>query len=367
MPAVAHVVTSLGIGGQERVIVDLAARQRRQGMTVHAVTLSPLQAGMLDGELRARAVAVWQVAKRPGFDPGLAARLQVLFRRLGLSLVHTHNPMPLVYAAAAGKLAGARVVHTMHGEQRDGLRRQLLRRLGTCFVDRFVAVSQATADMARRRHECPASKLRVIRNGSDLSRFGRDERARTEVRAGLGIAADAVVIGTIGRLVPEKHQTLLLEACAPLLSPRVQLLVVGEGPARPELEARVRALPCPGAVHLTGRRSDVPALLAAMDVFALSSRSEGLPMVVIEAMASELPVVATAVGGIAEVVRDRESGLLVAPGDAPALRAALAALVEAPGLARRLAAAARREVHRAFDAERMSREYLSLYRDVLGE
>jgi glycosyltransferase involved in cell wall biosynthesis len=180
------------------------------------------------------------------------------------------------------------------------------------------------------------------------------------VRAELGVPPEAVLVGTVGRLVGEKDVPLLVRALAPELGPDLRLAIVGEGAARKEIERAID----PGTrpfVTLTGRRTDVPALLSAFDVFALSSRTEGLPLVVPEAMASALPVVATAVGGLPGIV-PKEVGALVPHGDERALRAAVLELAcdreQREGKGR----AARAYAHERFSIDRMTRDYERLYR-----
>jgi glycosyltransferase involved in cell wall biosynthesis len=205
----------------------------------------------------------------------------------------------------------------------------------------------------------------VIANGIALARFHPDPAAGARVRAGLGLDQAAWVVGTVGRLAAEKNQALLLRAAAPLLGPGARLVLAGDGPLRPalaELAARLGVAPF---VHLLGARGDVPDVLNALDVFVLSSDSEGLPLVIPEAMAAGLPVVSTRVGGVPTVLADGDTGFLVPPGEEAPLRARLAALRGAPDAARACGARAREAALARFSAERMAREYLELYAAVL--
>jgi glycosyltransferase involved in cell wall biosynthesis len=163
----------------------------------------------------------------------------------------------------------------------------------------------------------------------------------------------------VGRLAPEKDQALLVRATARLRSEEVRLVIVGDGPERSRLDATF--------VHLVGAQSDVPRWLAAFDVFALSSKSEGLPLALIEAMATELPVVATRVGGVGDLVEDSLTGLLVPTGDAPALETALATLERERAWARALGRAGRERVLARHSSERMASEYQSLYEMALAQ
>jgi glycosyltransferase involved in cell wall biosynthesis len=366
-PHVAHILSSFDLGGQERMALDLAASQVRSGYRVSAVSLAPPPDGPLAAEFRAAGAAAERVPRpRPGVDPILVLRLARWLRRNAVDLVHTHNRMALTYGAPAARLAGLPAVHTKHGKNpRAGLRLRAAR-VAARYLDAFVAVSPELGELARRRNEVEASRVLVIPNGIELGRFRPDPAARERVRAELSIAPDAWVVGTVGRIAVEKNQALLLRAMAPLLGSGSHLVVVGDGPLLPSLSELARTLAVPGAVHLVGARRDVPEVLNALDVFALTSDTEGLPLVILEAMATGLPVVSTDVGGIPDVVDDGETGFLVHPGDERALRERLSALQADSGRTRALGENARSRAVSRFSAERMQRDYIALYERVLS-
>jgi len=363
--AICHVLWSVELGGAERVVLDLAKVQVAAGHRVSVVTLSNPD-GALAGDLRRVVDRLDSVPKRPkGLDPTLPFRLARWFRAHETQVVHTHNELPLIYGAPAGKLARAVVVHSKHGIVAVSRGAHWLRRAAAGAADLFVAVSSATADTARANRECSPDKLRVVVNGTDLSRFPAPEGARDATRRELGIPANARVLVTIGRLVKEKNHALLLRALAPLLRDDRQLILVGDGPLRDDLRARIRELDNGRYVHLTGARHDVPALLAAADAFVLSSDSEGLPIGLLEAWAAGLPVVSTAVGGIPAAVRSDETGLLVPPGDEGALTAALRRVFEGDEELGRMAERGRAHVLDTYSAEHMAKAYFSLYEECL--
>ena len=359
---IVHVLSSFGLGGQERMALELAHAQRDGGDSTFVVALAPQ--GPLDIEFRKAGVVTRYAPKRPGFDFRLFGHLARLFTELRADIVHTHNPQPMIYAAPAAKLAGASVVHTKHGANPDLARRRWLRRLAAAFVDAYVAVSPATAAVAKRYHECARRKLFIIANGIDVRRFGRDTAARQDVRQELGISEHAWVVGTIGRLAPEKDQLLLIRAMAPLLGEHRQLVIVGEGPERPRLERELRQLEDARFVHLTGARRDAGRMLAAFDAFALTSTTEGLPLVIPEAMAAGLPIVSTAVGGIVDVLDDGRTGFLVPPENVAALRTRLFELSQNPILASRVGTAARQAAIAQYSSGRMLNDYSGLYEQV---
>ncbi|HWO21451.1 MAG TPA: glycosyltransferase [Kofleriaceae bacterium] len=371
---VAHVLSSFGMGGQERVAFDLAVSQLRAGWQVTALSLAPPPDGPLAAEFRAAGAAIERVARpRPGVDPLLVVRLARWLRRHQVDLVHTHNRMALIYGAPAGRLAGAAVVHTKHGKNPRGGTRLVAGNLAGRLVHAFVAVSEETAAVARQRREVPERRLHVIPNGIELGRFHPDPEARVRVRRELGIAAEAWVIGTVGRIAAEKNHALLLRAAAPLLvrpvarpGSDVRLVIAGDGPLLPAATELAGSLGIAASAHLLGVRRDVPAVLNALDVFAMSSDTEGLPLVVLEAMATGLPVVSTRAGGIPNVIDEGQTGFLVPVGDEQALRERLAHLTAERAAARACGARAREVAVTRYAAARMQREYLELYARVLA-
>jgi glycosyltransferase involved in cell wall biosynthesis len=364
---IAHILSSYGMGGQERVAFDLAVSQLRAGCRVTAVSLAPPPDGPLAAELRTAGIEVARVARpKPGVDPMLVARLAWWLRRHRVDLTHTHNRMALIYGAPAGRLAGAAVVHTKHGNNpRGGARLRLAKLSGRC-VNAFVAVSPETAAFARKRNEVDERKLLVITNGIELGRFHPEPTARERVRRELGIDAGVWLIGTVGRVAPEKNHALLLRAAAPLLGPRHRLVLAGDGPLMGSLKDLVAELEIGAFVHLLGARGDVPDVLNALDVLVMSSSTEGLPLVVLEAMATGLPVVSTRVGGIPDVLDEGQTGFLVASGDEAALRDRIAQLHADPAGTRAAGAKARSVAVARYSGERMQRDYLELYARVLS-
>ncbi|MCP4445984.1 MAG: glycosyltransferase [Myxococcales bacterium] len=305
---IVHVLGSLGMGGAERVALDLATTQRDLGHEVLAISLSgeegggPLASAFAESE-----VPVHVVAKKPGLDWTLPPRIAKALRSLDVDVVHTHNTPPLVYVAAAARISRHVVVHTKHGEghlvSRAG---QFLRRFGAPFVHSFVAVSQKTAEHAREQWAYPLpSRIKVITNGIRLDVHRPDSQSRGELRAELGIAENAWVVGTVGRCDENKNQVALIRALDAHLSEKVQLVVVGDGDRMAALKEARAASACPQAIHILGRRNDAHRVISSLDVFALPSLSEGLPLVILEAMATEIPIVSTNVGGIPKVIEHK--------------------------------------------------------------
>ena len=364
MWSIVHVLSSFGVGGQERVALDLAIGQKLRGHDVSVISLAPPPDGAMADEFREHGITVDRVVKRDGLDATLVPRLARALKRHGAEVVHTHNPLPLIYGAPAARLVGAAAIHTKHGVNPGSRGHHLLRRAAARLVHAFVAVSDTTAAQAREQHDAPERVLCTIANGIRLDRYRPDAEARAAARVELGLG-DAWVVGSVGRLDDYKNQAMLVRAMAPYLSSDVRLVIVGDGPNRAAVEAEVGKLREPKWVVMTGRRMDVPRLVPAFDVFALSSKTEGLPLVVPEAMSAGLPIVTTAVGGLPGVVDEGDTGLLV-PVDEAALSAALGTLLADRDRARTMGKRAREVALERYSADRMVEAYLNLYGRALA-
>ena len=365
MGSIVHVLSSYGVGGGERVALDLAIGQKARGHAVSVVSLAPAPDGAMAAEFEAAGIPALRMAKGGGLDPTLVPRLARLFRARRFDVVHTHNPLAMIYGAPAARLVGAASIHTKHGINPATRAQALLRRAAAAFTQAFVAVSDMTATQASAARECAPAKLHTIPNGIRLDRYAPDAEARASARVELGVG-DAWVVGTVGRLAYPKNQVMLVRALAPQLSSRLRLVLVGDGEDRALIDAEVAKLPEPRWVVVTGRRMDVPRLMHAFDAFALSSETEGLPLVVLEAMAAGLPVVCTAVGGIPGVVQEGVTGRLV-PVEVGALGAALAELAAHPDAARAMGQRGRALALERYSSERMVESYLSLYERARGQ
>lgn len=363
---IAHVIPTLRIAGLETTVARLTDRL---GRDLTHVVITP----GADGPLRGRVpdgVPVIAMAERHRPDRWNALRMAHLFGSLRPDIVHSRN-WSCIDAIIGARLAGVPVViHSEHGrESNDPEGRNAIRRIGrrvlAPMVTQFVTVSRDLARWLVEDIGLPRRKVLSIRNGVDLHRFS--PRGRQAARAALGIEADRVVIGTVGRLDPVKDQLGLVEAFSGLATdPRAVLVIVGDGPCRGALETKVADLGLGGRVRLLGEREDVPVILAALDVFVLSSVGEGMSNAILEAMATGLPVVATGVGGNPELVVDGTTGFLVEPRLPAALVAPLRRYLADPALLARHGGAARGRAEAEFSLERMVGEYEQMYRRFLG-
>jgi glycosyltransferase involved in cell wall biosynthesis len=293
--------------------------------------------------------------------------LGAFMARVRPDIVNPHLFRSTALAAPLAKWHGARVVETYHG--REGWRQGpfLPDRVISGFVDRVIAVSEAARAFLISGKGYAASKIVVVPNGRDLSVF-RPGKGRQRARRDLGLDGAAPVVGVIGRLEPQKGHAYLLEAWPAVTRefPDARLLVVGDGSLRAILERRAHDLKVAGSVTFAGHRRDMPLVLDAVDIVALPSIYEGMPLSAIEASAMARPVVATCVDGTPEVIRDGRTGRLVPARDAGALARALLALLRDPEGAQRMGRAGRDYVLHRFDLDTQVQATARVYRSLAG-
>jgi glycosyltransferase involved in cell wall biosynthesis len=248
--------------------------------------------------------------------------------------------------------------------------RESLNRLSAGLDDRVIAVSQAAREIEIERSGAPAEKVVVIPNGVDIASVPvSNASARAALRRELRLPPDSTVVATAGRLHPSKGIGDFLRAAAIVAArhPTARFLVAGDGPDRTALERLAADLRIEAKTLFLGERTDLAALLAGIDLFVLASLEEGMPNVLLEAMAAELPVVATSAGGSAEIVRHRSTGLLVPPRDVDAIAEAACALLDDPTVAAAMAARARQSIVESFSIDTTVRRTEALYEEILRE
>jgi glycosyltransferase involved in cell wall biosynthesis len=362
---VVHVAGSAEWGGGERYLELFARHHDRDRFALEAVLPAP---GPLGARLEALGIDVHVVDLGALVSPTAIFHLASVLRRLAPDVVQSHGARSNVYTRVAGRLAGVRaVVSTIHNALRDypvaPARLALYRAMDRVTLPLATRVLCVAGELAR---DYPGAV--VVHNGIDLDEFDVQAlRAPAGERcASVGLDGGPVV-GFVGRLTPQKDPLTFLRVVAAVrrARPDVRALVVGDGPQRAVAERAARALGVASWCRFLGERSDVPALLAAMDVAVITSVSEGFPFVVLEAMAMERPVVATAVNGVPEIVESGVTGWLAPTGDVDALARATLGLLDAPDVARRMGHAGRRRVVDHFTAQRMVAETQALYLRLL--
>ena len=360
---VMHLMFMLRTGGMELGVAKLANGLDRSRVLSSICSCLPAEPRARMG-VDAR-VPLFELRRRDGNDPVLVARLYRLFRRERPDVVHTHAWGTLCEGLLAAKAAGVPVmIHGEHGTLQTRRHTRPVQRWAWGRTDQVLSVSSVLADRMAADVGFPRDRVRVIRNGVDLARFSGAHRE--EARRRLGLPAGDIVIGSVGRLHPVKDQQLLLRAVQGLRSEglAVRGIVAGSGDLLPSLEAEAARLGLGDAFRFLGDCRDIERVLAAMDIFALPSRSEGLSNTILEAMASRLPVVATRVGGTPEIVSEERTGLLIPPQDPGALTAALRTLVQHPDRRVEMGERGRRRACGEFSLERMFAGYEQMYEEV---
>jgi len=363
-PLVVHLVYALGVGGLETLLVDCINRMPAWRHAVVCLT----RYTDFSARIQRPDVELHALNKPPGLGLGTHLDFWRLMRRLRPAVLHTYNLAALEYAFTAS-MAGVPVrIHAEHGRDASdphGLnpKHNFLRRRLVPFVDRFIPVSEDLNRWLGEVVRIPASKTQFIKNGVDTDKYAPGGAPCPDAPWG----ADDIVIGTVARVQDVKNHRLLVDALArlrtghPDLAARVKLAIVGDGPLLPTVREQVERLGLQDAVWLPGARADIKDILHSFDVFALPSLAEGTPVSMLEAMACGLPVVASRVGGIPEVVDDGVQGLLVPVGDLDALAQALARYAGDPALRAAHGRAGRARVEERFSMRAMLAAYGALY------
>jgi glycosyltransferase involved in cell wall biosynthesis len=384
---VLRVIARLNVGGPALHVAHLSRELDQRG---YETTLVAGRVGAGEGsmeyvadELGVKPVYIDDLRRELSFasDALAVRRIVQLIRRLRPAVLHTHTAKAGAVGRIAALLAGSArppvVVHTFHGHVLRGyfspararafqhIERMLARR-----SDALIAVSPEVRDDLVELGVAPAEKIVVVRLGLDLDRrLSADASARAAVRAELGIPDDGFLIGWLGRMTEIKRVDDLLAACSQLRAKGVDayLALVGDGPLRDELKGKAEALGIADRTRFVGFRESVGELYAAFDVVALTSANEGTPVTVIEALACGLPVVATDVGGVSDVVQDGRSGFLVPAHDVTAVAERLEQLAGDPKLRSVMGEAGRAFVVPRYSVPRLVEDIDRLYRALLQE
>jgi glycosyltransferase involved in cell wall biosynthesis len=366
-------VLSLDSGGLERVVLDLLREGQSLGQNVSVLCLE--RTGTLAVEARALGAQVLCAEKRPGLRWGTVSTVAAILRDLRPDVVHSHQVAALLYAGPAARRAGVPlVVHTEHnnhlrkqGSTLGRFKRKLLARAAGRYARRFFCVSGDILAAVQEHRLYPPDRTVVVPNGIDLAPFD-EPTDRAAVRRSVGIPHDAPLVGTVGRLNDVKRQDLLIRAFVRVNRsvPTAHLLLVGDGPEMCRLRELAATLGLAGAVHFAGYQSKPQPLLRSMDVFALTSRIEGMPLAVLESCAAGVPVVSSRVGGLPEFIEDGHNGFLFEYGDEDALVNRLVQVLTDRDLAGRVGQTARERVRAGFSAAAMAGRYHRHYVELLG-
>lgn len=361
-----HLISSQGYFGAENMLVALAAESQRRGCRVVVAVFQDARSPHLE---------VADVAQRHGlgvelvpcagrWDWRAVRRIRRLTATHGADVLHAHGYKADFYAWAACRGRGLALVATCHNwpDRRWSMRAYAV--LDQLMLRSFDFVAAASHPLAERLQRAGVAGAMALPNGVAVDRF---REATATLREHM-LSGTRKLVGFVGRMSPEKGGEVLLAAAHRILAERsdVAFAFVGDGPCRARWQQTARRLDLGDRVIFTGFRQDMPGVYASFDLLVLPSWNEALPMCLLEAMSAGVPVVATRVGSVAELVLHEETGLLVAPGDALAVAQAVGRLLDAPAMAERLAANARARVVRHFSAEAMAFAYWTAYQQALA-
>jgi glycosyltransferase involved in cell wall biosynthesis len=357
-----HLISSGGMYGAEAVILNLSRTLNQQGHT----SLLGIFSNSTNPNLQLHDLAQQEgieshlISCRGQLDRTVPATIRALAATTSADLIHAHGYKADVYAYIAMRRTNTPLVSTCHTWYDDNRLVWLYGVIDRRILRRYAAVIAVSDDVRQRLLQAgvSANHIHFIRNGIDLRPFTNATPSLRHLAVPEGL-----LIGWIGRLTRDKGPDLFLHAIAQLRPdfPTARYILVGEGPFRPECERLITSLALTDIVHLLGQRSDMPAVYASCDLLVSSSRLEGLPMAILEGMASTLPWVAPQVGAIPLAIHDGQNGILVPPENVEVLANSMAHLMQSPEERASMAAAARRLTESEFSAERMSEDYLRVY------
>jgi glycosyltransferase involved in cell wall biosynthesis len=359
-------LSTSGPGGAEHMLLQLADALRERGAAPILATLGP---GWMTERAERLGLPVWIAPQRRGSDPLWIPRFARRLRRERIEFFHAHEFEMNAYGGAAAWLARVPSLATLHGPQWGlGARRHLFA-YRVLYRDprRLVAVSHDLARTVAPRLRRSAEEIPVVHNGISIPPVlpeSQRDALRKAARLELGLPANCSLLVAVGNLYPVKDHASLLRALPSLAD--VHVAIAGRGDEEQALKQLAVELGIAGRVHLLGLRDDVDRVLSAADVFVHPSRSEGLPLAILEAMASGLPIVATRVGGVPEAVIDGVTGLLVPPGDPAALARAIRRVLDSGDRGAGLAHEGRARAEQEFSVDAMAQRYCDLYETLTG-
>jgi glycosyltransferase involved in cell wall biosynthesis len=368
-----HIQKATGVGGSERHLLSLLAGLERRGVHIRMCVLAAGDFRRFTGKLKAAGLDTIVVRAGLDLNPFLIPNLAREIKAFRPDAVHTHLIHADVYGQAAARLARVPGVSSMHSTH-SFYRRQPWRtaaRVAGHMVRSQIAISEHVLRFIRDLRLSPADRVRMIHYGIDAAEWRPSPQSRSAARAELEISPQDVAVGLASRLVPFKGHDFVLDGFASAIEyvPNLRLLVAGDGPLRADLEAEARGRFSNGTVRFLGYIERMYQFMSACDVFVVPTHprlSEGFGLAALEAMASGLPVVATAVGSLPEVVRDGETGVIVDPGDVSQLAAAFRMLACDDEARIRMGQLARDRAQTTFGLESMVDGVISVYEDVLS-
>lgn len=355
-----HIQESLDIGGMENGIVNIANQRDKDRFAVSLCCINKV--GSLADRINDNETKILCLHQKEGISVALIFRLNKLFRENKVDIVHTHNFYSGIYGIIAARLAGVPII--IHGEHgtlvlTNPIRIYVMIFL-SLFVDKFFTVSSELRNDFLKKTGVSSNKIAVLVNGVDTKRF-RVDITNTQLRDSLKIPSRNLIFGSIGRLVPVKNYQLLIQAKKrmDIAGLNTSCIITGSGPSRKNLELFARDIGT--EVLFLGERNDIPNVLAMLDLFVLTSLSEGMSNTILEAMACGKPVIATRVGGNTELIEERKTGLLFSSNNLEELVIALLECINNREFALQLGHFARQTVEQKFSLNAMVKNYEQAY------
>lgn len=364
---VLQIIDSMALGGAEVLLRDLSSALLANDFKVSVCYNTD---GPIAKQIEAMGVSTTRLPRLGRVDLYLLWKTYRQIKMLKPDIVHTHLFKSDFHGRLAAKLAGTPVVITTLHNCHNWAKNPLLGGIygaNARLADHVIAVSDEVRDYAVSYIHIDPQRLTTIANAVPLSRFGKSEAARVAVRGEFNIPLDAPLLGIIARLTEQKDHDNFLHAAKKILeeAPDTYFLIIGDGPLAGTLKALAQSLGIQKSVIFCGIRQDIPEVMAALDILVFSSRWEGLPVALLEGMASSLPVVATSVGGVPGVIQNGETGLLVLPEDSSALAKSSLSLIKNAALREKMGQAGNVHVRANYGMDGMVNKIISLYHSLL--
>ncbi|WP_260679242.1 glycosyltransferase [Thalassomonas sp. M1454] len=362
-----HITYDMRIGGTEQVINNLISGADKQNFSMSVLCIeSPL--GPFSEPLIQQGIQIHQLNRKPNFDFDLVIKIRKIIKEHDIHIVHCHQYTPWVYGALAA-FKQAKVVFTEHGRfypDSSSLKRKVVNPIMAKLTDSVTAISQATKNALVTYEFLSKKTIKVIYNG--IKPLQVEDKEVEELRLKLDISEQTIVLGTVARLDPIKNHPMMLKAFKAALNnhPKIKLIIIGDGEGRAEIESIISELKLQQNVILTGYIPSPKAYIALIDIYLLSSFSEGTSMTLLEAMSLAKPCIVTNVGGNPEVVIDNKTGLVCPSDDQYKFSDAMAKLIEEKELCSSMSYAAKQRFEDTFTTSSMVDKYQKLYKNLVG-